>query len=205
MAFDWRILLSALSSAAPQLADAKASRRQQDALAQGELEASAAQTKADKALGDQVANLQTSGPGAAQAESRVGYAQALKRARQQTVGPNVGGERYQAGLKDAGAASASYGARTGDFYAAMDAPAVQRDRENQGFAQARAVAADAGRSAETAQYLAKLRAQRIRPNPWAKLLGGIGSQIANNYDLRAPRADTSSMMDYLPPGPTRNA
>lgn len=201
MAFDWRMLLSGLAAAAPQLAEAKAARRQQAELDRGEMEALAAQKRADDALGNQVTKLEQSGPGEAQQESRAGYAQALKKARMQTVGPNVGGDRYQEQLKTANASSAAYGARTGDFYAAIDAPARQRDTERQGFERAQSAAADAGRQADMAQYLAKIRAQRIRPNPWAKFLSGIGSQIASNYDLRGPKANIGSYGDYLPPPP----
>lgn len=206
MAFDWRVLLSALSSAAPQLAEAKASRRQQEALAQGELEAAAAQQRADKLLGDEVTKLSTSTPQPERMESKAGYVQALKRARAAPAsGPNLGGERYQASLKNAAAATESYGRRTGDFYSQIDAPALQRQHEGQSFALASSRAADAGRQAETAQYLARLRAQRIRPNPWVKFLAGIGGQIANNYEPRGRRVDPASVYDadYVPSETTR--
>lgn len=207
MAFDWRTLASALSSAAPILAEQKAARRQQQTLAQGELEAAGAQLKADKALGDQVTKLEASGPGQYQETSRAQYAQALKRARMESTGPNFGSDRYQSQLKDANAASAAYGARGGDFYAAIDAPERQREAESQGFTRAASVAADAGRQADMARYLAQLRAARIRANPWARLLGGIGTRIANNYDLRQrPVNDPASIRDYLPPSTVvRNA
>jgi hypothetical protein len=195
-AFDWRLLLSSLSSAYPVYAQSRAADRQQEELARGQLEAAQKQRAADTAIGDEITKLRGSEPYDIENRSLRDYSAALSRARAapgaSTV-PNLGGERYQADKGAANRKTVQYGTDTAKQLARIDAPTYQRQQEAQGFARAGSEVQQLGREAQTAQFLAQLAAQRRgRVNPWIGILSNMGQTIARNWEKPEPA-------DPLPP------
>ena len=209
MAFDWRVLLSALSTAAPMLAQARGANRAQDELARGRQEQMAAQVAADKRIGDEVMSLSTSSGEAERKASTADYTAAVRKARgdgNASLPSSLGGERYQADTAASTAGNVAYGNRTADQFARIDAPARQRQVEQQGVARAGLDVGREQRRATSADYLAQIRAKnRAQVNPWVKILSQLGSQIANNYEPSSLSA-ADNITDYLPaPTNRRNA
>lgn len=203
--FDWRTLLQAISTAAPMLHEQRTRSKQAEELARGQMAMAERQAQADQRIGDELTGLEQSDPQAEQAESLSGYTEALAQMRARgnaSEAPNVGGERFQADADAGAGATGDYGRRIAELVSQIDAPAEQRLGEAQGISRAGVDVAGIQRNAQSDQFLAELRARRQRTNPWIKMLGGVGSQIADNWQTDAerppPRQLTPINMHSLP-------
>lgn len=195
--FDWRVLLSALSSFAPTLANSRASSRSRDELARGRAETAQAQARADRRIGDEVMAIERSDPKAHEQRAAVDYTRAVRQARSQgnaSTPANLGGERFRSDTNAATNAVAGEGNRLAHTFARIDAPVRQREGERQSIGNAGTdVRREAGR-ASSADAMARLRAQNAgRVSPWVQILAQLGSQIANNYQ----RQDEKTVPDGL--------
>lgn len=198
MAFDWRILLSALSSAAPTFAQARANERAQDDLHRGRLETMAAQQTADQGIGDAVMNVAGGDPESERKAAAADYTAAVRKVRNEGTpsmpSTTLGGDRFRADTAAGSAAVASYGNQRAGQMARIDAPMRQRVGEGQRAARAGVDATRARSRASSADYLARMRAQSsAQVSPWLKLLAALGSQIADNYQ----RSDEQTQPDGL--------
>lgn len=190
MAFDWRVLLSALSSAAPEIAQMHSNRRAQDELNRGRADIQGAQAQADRAIGDEVMSVAHSTPDAERKSLTADYAGAVRKARLEgnASTPSLGGARFRSESAAATSAGAAYGNQQADLGARIDAPRMQRQREAEGAARASMEIPRARSRASSADYLSRMRAQRAaQGNPWLKLLAALGGQIANNYQTKGER------------------
>lgn len=182
--FDWRLLLSALSSALPTIAASRANRDAQDDLLQGTNELAQTQRRADSMIGDEISSLATSKPD--EQRTLAEYAASVQRSREgaesNAAAPTLGGSQARADTKTAAQGSAQHARSQATFAAGVDAPIRQREREgisaNRTAGDVRGLAHEAGTSA----FLARLRANRRTPNRWASLLSQLGGTIANNYE-----------------------
>jgi hypothetical protein len=189
--FDWRTLLSALSSLAPTLAAARSSRRAQNELDAGDMQMRQAQAQADQRIGDEVMALSQSTPDQERRAAAVDYTRAVRQARNEgnaSVPAGLGSATQRADVAARAGEGARYGNKMADTFARIDAPLRQRERETRGVANARGDVAREGSRASSADFIARLRAQnRARVSPWASMLGQLGQQIARNYQRPSDR------------------
>lgn len=190
--FDWRALLSGVSSLAPVLAQSRATRRAQDELERGNAATRAAQATADKRIGDEIASVGASTGEPERRQSAADYTAAVRKVRNEgnsSIAPTLGGNRYQQQTQAENAAGTAYGNKAADLYARMTAPGLQRQREAEGSARARV---DVGREvtrARSAQSTALMRAKnRAQVSPWVAILSALGGQIANSYETQDERS-----------------
>lgn len=190
--FDWRTLVSGLSSMIPVYQQQQAARRQQADLEAGQQAALQKQYQADNAIGNTVSSVASSTPTAPQEHSLANYTMALQRLRNapSTSIANVGGARYKAGVDNANTAVANYGGRQ-----ALDLSQLagaERQREGEGVARADLSSnlTTLGNAGNTDLYLSKLKAAREQPNPWLNLLGTLGQRIGRNYLFKNERIGT---------------
>jgi len=187
--FDWRTLVSAISSALPVYQQQRASARQQADLEAGQLAARQKQFQADQQIGDTVSKVARSGPTVPLQQSLASYTSALQRMRTAPSSSiaDVGSSRYKAGVENAATTVKNYGARQSFDLAQIDAAARQRESEANDRASLGSnlkTLADAG---DTDLYLAKLKAAREQPNPWITLLAQLGGRIGRNYMTKNER------------------
>jgi hypothetical protein len=198
--FDWRVLLSAISSIAPELAGSRASRRSQNELAMGRAGIDKAQRNADARIGDEVMALETSTPEPHRAAAAADYTKAVRAARggDASVPSNLGGARFQADQNAATSRVAGHGNKLAENFARIDAPVRQREQERQGISNAGVdVRRELGR-AQQADASSRLRAQnRGRVDPWVQILSTLGSQIANNYQTGAEKTPGSDGLELI--------
>ena len=187
--FDWRSLVSGLSSLVPVYQQNKASRNAQADLEAGRQAAFAKQQQADKQIGDTVSSVAQNGPTVPMQQSLAGYTQALQRMRTAPGASlaNVGGARYKAGVGTAATAVKNYGARQAFDLSEIAGADVQRENEAIGRASLGSNLKGLENAGDTDLYLAKLRAAREQPNPWLNLLAQLGERIGRNYILPGER------------------
>lgn len=184
--FDWRIALSALSSIAPHLYEARRARAAQAELEAGGAQVRAAQATADKRIGDEVMAMQTSSPEPERAAAAADYTRAVHNARTQgdasMPATTLGSAQFRADSNAGKNASAGYGNQAASRFARMDAPIRQRERERRGVDLARGDVQREVNRGRSADFIARLKAaNRGRVSPWATVLGNLGQQIATNY------------------------
>lgn len=211
--FDWRSLVSGLSSLAQVYQTNKASRNAQADLEAGQQQQLQKQYQADKLVGDTVSSIAKTGPTAPQEQSLAAYTNALQRTRAApaTSMAAVGGDRYKAGVTNAASSVANYGGRQALDLSMIDAAA--RQRESEGVARADLgsrlhTLEDAG---DTDLYLAKLRAAREQANPWVNLLAQLGKRIGSGYITKRERlygagvdkSGVGELSDYMPQADVR--
>jgi hypothetical protein len=192
--FDWRGLVSGLSSAIPVYQAQRSARNAQADLEAGQAAQFEKQKQADAMIGDTVSSVANNGPTVPQAHSLAAYTgalQQLRRAPSASIAA-VGGDRYKAGVDNAASAVQNYGGRQAFDLSEIDAAA--RQRESEGYARA-----DLGSKLRTLEgagdtdlYLAKLKAAREQPNPWLNLLAQLGQRIGRNYTFKNERIDAGS-------------
>lgn len=189
--FNWRVLLSALSSLAPTIAASRASNRSRDELAAGRAATAEAQGNIDRRIGDEVMAMQKSDPAAAQRAAAVDYTRAVRQARSEgnaSTPANLGGKTFRADQNAATTRVANSGNQLANTFARIDAPIRQREGERASISNAGVdVRRELGR-ASSADATARLRAQnRGRVSPWLQILSQLGSQIANNYQTQGEK------------------
>lgn len=199
--FDWRILLSALSSLAPTLAQNRASLNAQDELGRGRGDVARAQSAADRRIGDEVMSLRESRPAEERARAAVDYTRAVRQARTEgnaSTPQNLGGARYRADAQAATGRTAATGNRLADTFARIDAPVRQREGERQSIGRTgTAVKRELGR-AGSADFLARMRASNAaRVSPWVQTLAQLGSQIANKYQTTAEQTPPGDGLEEI--------
>lgn len=195
--FDWRVLLQAISTAAPMLAEARARRQSQDELHRGQLEQMALQSKVDKRIGDEVRDVAQSTPEAERARAAADYTTAVRKARTEgnaSLPSALGGDRFQRDTSTLASAGTAYGQQRAGQLARIEAPFRQRVREGQAVTRAGLDVRREGSRASSMDYLARMRAaNRGEVDPWISILAALGSKIASNYQ----RPDEQTQSDGL--------
>ena len=189
--FDWRTLVSGLSSLLQSHQVNAANARARSDLEAGQIAARQKQQQADAAIGNQVSSL-AAGPTQPQQHSLAAYTAALQRVRaapSSSSVPNLGSGRYQAGVENADTAVRGYGANQAFNLSEIDAAQRQRETEQQGAASLGSNLKTLAGAGDTDLYLAKLRAAREQPNPWITMLGQIGERIGKGYVTKGERLD----------------
>lgn len=88
---------------------------------------------------------------------------------------------YQQAANDAALGVADYGQKSAQLMSRIDAPAQQRQREALQNAQFQTDLGLLNRNAAGDDYLAKLRLQRIRGNPWLSAASQLATSAASSY------------------------
>lgn len=202
------LALAAAGTGVQTFVQQKALRDQDEAAAQGIRVQAGHQREADARVAQEVANLEQSSPEAAQKSATDAFMDQLRRTRASAQGEQQIGalsDEYNTGAAKAGKAIDQYGANRAGTLARINAPAVQR--QNETFSRLRA-GTDLGlidNAAQGDQFLAQLRQQSIRPNPWAaaggELLAGAGSGMAANggYGAGSTRVPKGGVKRYDAP------
>lgn len=142
------------------------------------------QQDANVRVNQEVDAMKNSSPEASRASAANDFLEQLRRTRAQAVsGPGaVKGSRYAADTADAQSSVSDLGTRTAGLLSRINAPAFQRQNEQQGFAQLSSDLGTIGRDSAADQFLTQLRLRQARPNAGVGLLGdalsGAGSAVA---------------------------
>lgn len=103
----------------------------------------------------------------------------------------TGGSRFATDKATAGKDVNDYGTRTAALLSRINAPTLQRQQEQQGFAQLHSDLGETQRQSQAEDFLSQLRRRSIQPNPWAdalsSTLSGVGSGIASNAGTKPPK------------------
>lgn len=195
----WALLTQALSQGVGAHNEDRAHRRQSREFRRGLRQQEARQAQADARLSDVLTDIEGSGPEAERTRLNDEYMQQLMRTRRQQTGslPTLatGSARHAADTEAARADVSNYGTRLADIMARVDAPHLQRRQEHQAINRG---AVDVGQIANFAQgddFLARLRASQIRPNPWVAALSSLGGRIGQLWLDDEPAGDGLSEID----------
>ncbi len=200
MPFDWRMLLTTLSQAAPVIAQQRAYNRQQQEFMGTRAKAREANRAAQEGIAEQIARVATETPEAERERQLGEYTTALRRTRGRgdpSEAPLVGSDRYTEDRAAASAASRAEAQGLAGNYADIDAANLMR--RGQGLSQRRTAndIASLQSALELEDYVARLRASRQRVNPWITLLSGLGTQIGQNYQTKG---EEDALLQGLLPG-----
>lgn len=158
-------------------------RRQDSQLAQQIRTQAAHQQDADKAVSDLINKTAQSNDTGAQNQLQSNFIRAAQAAQGNATGGlnQVGNvsSAYQNSGADAALGISDYGKKVADLTSRIDAPGLQRQQEQTDRLRFGSQLGGISRDAEGDDFLAKLRLQQIRANPWgnaaANALGAYGS------------------------------
>lgn len=182
------LILSAIGTGAGAYANNQALKKQDNIAAQGIRRQSQLSQEADSRVRQQIADTANSKPAADQASEEAQLMAAIR--SQRAPQPEVLGAGSGASTRFAEDVANSR--RTGNANVAqlitnlskIDAPAIQRQREAVGTNRAATDLGLLGLRSQSEDFLTKLRASQVRPNPWVTALGslahGVGSGMAAN-------------------------
>lgn len=196
--FDWRPVLGAASAALTQYDAARTAGKQRRELDVGVGNVAQIQNQADALLGEEIGRLATSNPYEARVNAESQYVQALNTARAApgvSLAPNVGGSRFQQDMIASNRAGTNYGRTNAGLLARIDSQTRMREAEGQRFGRLGSKLQTLGRNADTERFIAELRARQVRGNPWAKILAGIGTNVARNYERGGGEQDDG--LEYI--------
>lgn len=179
---NWQAILGAFSNAADDVNQARNLRAQQGELNRGYSAVAADQQRANAMIGDVVSGVRASTPDTYRVPLERTYSAAAQApVVTASVAPGVGSSRFKADAASGTKRARAYGGRSGAALATIDAATRQRVAEGN-------AAAELGSNLQTVQhdagledFLARMAAQRQRPNPWTALLASMGTRIAQNY------------------------
>lgn len=178
----WASTIAAVVGAATTgVASSQALKRQDKEAAQGILRSQALARQGNTRVNQEIAKVKASNPDAERAAATSDYLTALQKAGLTSGGPALASPTGAASgrfAQDVSSARASSGADArglAGILAQIDAPELQRTREAQSRASTASDLEELNRQATADQFLTRLRASAIQPNP---LLTGIGQGIS---------------------------
>lgn len=170
--------------------DQQVAHRQDQSLAQQIRTQSAHQQDADAAVADLINKTAQSGDQGQQKSLLGSFMQQIQDARGNATGGlnQVGNvsDAYKASGADAALGIAGYGQKVADLTSRIDAPTLQRQDEQAARLRFGSELGGISRDAAGDDFLAKLRLQKIRPNPWGNAAADAlaaygGSKLSNGY------------------------
>ncbi len=181
----WALLTQALGHGVDAYNQDRAHRRQSRQLRHGLTQQQARQSEADASLGDLMSAMEGSGPADDRASLNDAYMQQLMRTRRMQTGaiPTLDGasSRYAADAAGASTDIGQYGARLSDIMARADAPILQRQGEQQLMARTASDIQGVARGAQSDDFLTRLRASQMRPNPWVAFMADLAARAGANW------------------------
>lgn len=195
-------VIGALGTGAAAYSSYDTARKQDRLAAQGIRDQAAKQRQIDERVNQQVAATAQSSPEDAARKSTDDFLAALRRTRgAASPGGIAGGSaRFQEGSDAISDEVQAYGADVAGTLGRINAPALQRQSEAQGFGR---LASDVGalaREAAGAQYLNQLRMRGVRPNTGLQLFSDLAGGAASGLAARGGRG---SGRGGITPGGTR--
>lgn len=193
---DWRVALSALSTAVPLYDQYRTANKQFDEIMAGRNRQRRAEEEAEAAAKQNLADVARADSSADRSNRLREYSTAVRQSRARATGqdPNIGGERFQTDTKAAGQKTAQRTATQAGNLATVDAASDQRRRTAIGTNRANDAITRAQSRMRANDFITRLRASQIVANPWIRLLGGVGQQIADTY-----QTDEESLGSLLEP------
>lgn len=194
------LILSLASTAAQQGNQMAAEHDRERAAADAERRNSILRAAADRRVNDEIQKVTKSNPDDARAETQAQFMDALRRAKVRDGSADLGGggDTFTADLGAAGAAQSADSAHTAATLAAIDAPALQRQREGASFNRA-ATDLDLLRSqSQSNDFLAQLRQSLIRPNPGVDSAANFGQAFAGALAKRAQKPVKPGVAGFSP-------
>lgn len=175
-------VLAAVGGGASYVSQKQAADKQDDMLGAQIRQQSARQDEADKSVNQLIANRTTSDAANERGNASTQYLQQV-RAAQGTASNGLRqagavSDAYQQQSNDAALGIADYGANVANLMARIDAPQQQRQREAIEGAQLGSDLGLIGRRAAGDDYLAKIKMQGVRANPWLAAFGQAASGAA---------------------------
>lgn len=157
-------------------------KRQDDILSRQITQNMARQQESDRAVADTLRERAASSSEQDRQASNVTYLDAVRAAQAQaTRGLGQAGavsSAYQQAANDAALGVGDYAQRTAGLMARLDAPALQREREGLDADRLRSRLGQIGRASDSDDYLARLRLQMVRANPWLAAAGNLATGAA---------------------------
>lgn len=181
----WIAGLIALAAAATSAYNTNQAVKKQDrVLAEGIRQQAKVQKRGNERLNETLGDLERSRPGGEQAGALEQYHRALQGTEQQAKA----GQAIQ-GLSEAYDSATSAGTKNAqgrvgniaDLLSRLDAPGLQRQREGFGVADLGSNLGALGREAQGIDYLARMKAQNVRRNPYLDVLAAGLNSYAGGY------------------------
>lgn len=174
------LVIGAISAGASAYNTRQVAKDQDNAAAIGIQNQAKKQREADDRVSAEVEAMNQSSPEASRKQATDAFMTQLRRTRGQAVagGPAGASDRYTADLASAEGDVNQFGTTTADTLARINAPALQRQGEAQGFARLSSDLSQIGRAAGGEQFLNELRLRSIRRNPWIDAGASIGGGVA---------------------------
>lgn len=174
--------LAAVGAGAGYVNQRNVERRQDDILSRQIAQNMSRQQEADRAMAETMRERAASSAETDRQASTATYLDAVRAAQAQATRGlgQVGAvsRAYTDSANDAALGVGDYGARTAELMARLDAPALQREREGLDADRLRIRLGQIGRAADSDDYLARLRLQMVRANPWLAAAGGLATGAA---------------------------
>lgn len=191
----WAPYVVAALAAGGSAANAEHTARKQDqAASQGILAQSEKQRAADQRVSEELASVENSNAETARATSQEQFMDQLRRTRAQADGsiPSVAGasDRYATDVADKSASSNAQASRIADLMSRINAPALQRQQEAQGFGRLATDINQIGRASAGEDFLTQLRVNSIRKNPWVDALTSTAGGYAGGMASSSGGVDT---------------
>lgn len=189
------LIVGALASAGGAYNSYSTAKKQDQAAAQGIRAQAAKQRDASAQVNQLIDQRAGSNPDAAAAGANQQFLKQLAAARSPSI-PQVGAasNRYTADAAGAQNDSNAYATDLAGIMSRIGAPAQQRQAEAVQMGRTSSAINQIGNAAAGEDFLTRLRASRIAPNPWLKAATDVGGAYAKAY-TPAPRRTTGEALD----------
>lgn len=177
--------LALLGGGASYVSQKKADDKQDNILGAQIRQQSARQDEADQAVNQLLSSRAASDASSERGNASAQYLQQVRAAQGAASGglrqAGAVSDAYQQSSNDAALGIADYGANVANLMARIDAPQQQRQREAIQSAQLGSDLGLIGRRASADDYLAKIKLQGVRSNPWLAAAGQAASGAASGW------------------------
>ncbi|MBB3802058.1 hypothetical protein FHR47_002306 [Xanthomonas arboricola] len=178
-------VLAAVGGTASYVDQKRQADKQDDILGAQIRQQSSRQDEADQAVNQLLADRSTSDASAERGNAASQYLQQVRAAQGAASGglrqAGAVSDAYQQSSNDAALGIADYGANVAKLMARIDAPQQQRQREAIQSAQLGSDLGLIGRRASADDFLAKIKLQGVRSNPWLAAAGQAASGAAGAW------------------------
>ncbi len=190
-------ILSAISAGATLYDNQQTARRQDDELSQMLTKQSLRQGEADQAVADALRERSESTAAQDRQQASSQYLDQV-RAAQSNATRGLGqvgavSNAYQQSANDAAMGVGDYAAKTANLMARIDAPAMQRQREDVASADLSTALGLIRRKSLGDDYLSRMRLARIKPNAAISALGSVAGSAAGAYSGGGAGASSAAM------------
>ena len=188
------LIITAVAGGVSTVNQQRALKKQDREVARGIREQGEIQRESNRRVNEQIDELAGATGEAEQAAALSDFQQAIRSGREQTEGSTqdvVGAsDRFAERVGDARASVRGEGQEQAERLSVIDGILRQRIGEGQDIGRTESDLTALRNTSNAADFLTRLRASEIRPNPWVDLAAGIAGGVGSGMAMRPPTTTT---------------